>query len=421
MASGSSSGLTQAPPSEGRSDSRPSLLRKLPRNVWAVTTTSLLTDASTETITGLLPFYLAQTLGASPAAIGLVEGVADATASLVKLASGWLSDRWRRRKPLAVFGYGLSTGAKALLLAAGTWPAVLAARFLERGGKGIRTAPRDALLADSVTAETRGLSFGLHRAGDTAGAVIGLSLALGVVLVLGSAGAPLSLPTFQTAVVVSLIPATLAVLVLWAFAREIRPSESSAEAGPVSIQSILTDRRFRWFLAAVTLFALGNSSDAFLLLRTGTLGFTIPQSLALLIALNVVHALLAAPLGALSDRIGRRPVLLGGWGLYAVVYLGLAAARAPWQVWVVIFGYGAYYAATEGVAKAFVADLVPSEGRGRAYGAYHGLIGIAALPASLVAGIVWQGVGPAGPFLVGAFLALAAALVLWRLPDSGSR
>lgn len=388
--------------------------------MWAVTTTSLLTDASTETITGLLPFYLAQTLGASPAAIGLVEGVADATASLVKLASGWLSDRWRRRKPLAVFGYGLSTGAKALLLSAATWPGVLAARFLERGGKGIRTAPRDALLADSVTAETRGLSFGLHRAGDTAGAVIGLSLALAVVLALESAGAPLGLPTFQTAVVVSLVPATLAVLVLWAFAREIRPTDTRGEADRLSLRSILADRRFRWFLGAVTLFALGNSSDAFLLLRTGTLGFTIPQSLVLLIVLNIVHAGLAVPLGALSDRVGRRPVLLGGWGLYAVVYLGLAVAKAPWQVWVIILCYGAYYAATEGVAKAFVADLVASQGRGRAYGAYHGLIGLAALPASLVAGFLWQWIGPAGPFLVGGALALAAALVLWRLPSAVS-
>lgn len=389
--------------------------------MWAVTTTSLLTDASTEAITGLLPFYLAQTLGASPTAIGLVEGVADATASLVKLASGWLSDRWRIRKPLAVFGYGLSTGSKALLLAAVTWPGVLAARFVERGGKGIRTAPRDALIADSVTAETRGLSFGLHRAGDTAGAVLGLSLALAVVLALESAGATLSLPTFQMAVIVSLIPATLAVLVLWAFAREVRPAATGVDAVVLSLRSIPSDRRFRWFLAAVMLFALGNSSDAFLLLRTGTLGFTIPQSLGLLIALNVVHALLAAPLGALSDRVGRRPVLLAGWGLYAIVYVGLGLANAPWQVWAIILGYGAYYAATEGVAKAFVADLIPSDRRGRAYGVYHGSIGLAALPASLIAGFLWQAVGPAGPFLAGGALALLAALILWRLPSADSR
>lgn len=411
---------SEAPPASHPGPTAASL-RRLPRNVWAVTATSFLTDASTETITGLLPFYLAQTLGATPTAIGLVEGVADATASLVKLGSGWLSDRWRRRKPLAVLGYSLSTGSKALLLGAATWTSVLAARFLERGGKGIRTAPRDALLADSVTAETRGIAFGLHRAGDTAGAVVGLVLALAIVLTMQAAGATLSRLTFQTAVAVSLIPAVLAVVVLWAFAREVRPSPASAGIASPSLRSIASDRRFRWFLAAVTIFALGNSSDAFLLLRSGTLGFTIAQSLVLLIVLNVVHAVLAAPLGALSDRIGRRPVLLAGWALYGMVYLGLAAAQASWQVWLVVAGYGVYYAAAEGIAKAFVADLMPSAARGRAYGLYHGLIGLAALPASLMAGFAWEAFGPGGPFLLGAVLAAIAAAILATVPGAPPR
>src|SRR3990170_7091266 len=198
------------------------LLRRLPRNVWVVSATSLLTDASTETLTGLLPFYLTLALGAPPAAVGLIEGVGEATASLVKLASGWASDRWRRRKPLAVFGYGLSTVAKATLLAATTWPLVLMARLLERAGKGIRTAPRDALLADSVPAGSRGLSFGLHRAADTAGAVLGTTIAL--LLVVAGGGTTVSVETLRLAVLISLVPAAAGVILLAWKAREIRPA-----------------------------------------------------------------------------------------------------------------------------------------------------------------------------------------------------
>jgi MFS family permease len=390
-------------------------VRDLPRNVWAVTATSFLTDASTETITGLLPFYLAETLGASPAAIGLIEGIAEATASLVKLASGWLSDRLGRRKPLAVFGYALSTGSKAMLLAAVTWPAVLVARFLERGGKGIRTAPRDALLADSIQPESRGVAFGLHRAGDTAGAVVGLSVALIVVVTLEAAGAPLALPTFRAAVLISLIPAAAAVLILAAFAREVR-STSAPRGQASSIREVLAEPRFRGFLLAVLFFSLGNSSDAFLLLRAGSLGLDIPRALLMMIVLNIVYAAFATPVGSLSDRVGRKTVLIAGWGLYAAVYLLLGLADAGWQVWPIVVAYGLYYAATEGVGKAFIADLVPSERRGRGYGAYHAAIGMAALPASLMGGLAWQAVGPSGPFLLGAVLAVVGLFLLWRVP-----
>lgn len=388
--------------------------RRLPRNVWAVTLTSFLTDASTETLTGLLPFFLAGTLGAPPAAIGLIEGVADATASLVKLMSGRLSDLWRRRKPLAVAGYGLSTAAKALLLGARSWPGVLAIRFLERSGKGLRTAPRDALLADSTGSDNRGFSFGLHRAGDTAGAVVGLGLALAVTLALGP-GQTLPEASFRLAIALSLVPATLAVLVLWALAREIRPTQ--AVPGPRSaLGPIPADRTFRWFLLAALVFALGNSSDAFLLLRAQTLGLTIPQAIGALIVLNLVYAGLATSAGSLSDRLGRKAVLLGGWAIYAAAYLGLAQARQAWQLWPLIAVYGAYYAASEGVAKALVADLVPSGERGTAFGAYHAAVGLAALPASLAAGLAWQAFGPGAPFLLGAVLAGLAGVLLWRLP-----
>jgi MFS family permease len=377
-----------------------------------VSATSLLTDASTDTLNGLLPFYLTLALGAPPAAVGLIEGVGEATASLVKLASGWISDRWRRRKPLAVFGYGLSTAAKATLLAATTWPLVLVARFFERAGKGIRTAPRDALLADSVGAGSRGLTFGLHRAADTAGAVIGTTIAL--LLVVAGGGTTVSVETFRRAVLISLVPAAAAVVLLAWRAREVRPAavvQGSAAANP------LRQRRFRWFLAAVIVFTLGNSSDAFLLLRAQDLGLPIAAAIGLLIVVNLVHAALAAPLGALSDRWGRKRVLLMGWGIYALVYLSLTVTSAGWQLWAIVGVYGAYYAATESVGKALVADMVPSAARGTAYGQYHAAIGLMALPASLLAGVAWQAVGPGAPFALGAALAGAAMLILWRMPD----
>ena len=400
------------PPSSDTSTPSEDSLRRLPRNVWVVSATSLLTDASTETLTGLLPFYLTLALGAPPAAVGLIEGVGEATASLVKLASGWASDRWRRRKPLAVFGYGLSTAAKATLLAATTWPLVLLARFLERAGKGIRTAPRDALLADSVPAQTRGLSFGLHRAADTAGAVIGTTVAL--LLVIAGGGQTVSVSTFRVAVLISLVPAAAGVVLLAWRAREIRPA---AVAPSLVAPNPLRQRSFRWFLGAVVVFTLGNSSDAFVLLRAQNLGLSIAAALGLLIVVSLVHALLAAPLGALSDRWGRKRVLLIGWGIYALVYLGLAVTSGGWQLWAILAAYGAYYAATESVGKALVGDMVASPSRGTAYGQYHAAIGLMALPASLLAGVAWQWIGPGAPFALGALLAGAGGLILWRMPE----
>jgi MFS family permease len=396
-------------------------LRGLPRNVWVVTAASFLTDISSEMLVHLLPLFLANVLGVRLSIVGLIEGVAETTASLLKVFSGWLSDRLGDRKWLTVAGYSLSTLAKPFLYVANTWGAVLAVRFADRAGKGIRTAPRDALVADSIDAQRRGLAFGLHRAGDTAGAMIGLLIALGVVYALQGVGLTLQRPTFQTIVLISIVPAVLAVLVLVVGARNV-PVTSQRERPRLSLTGF--DSRFKRFLIVVVLFTLGNSSDAFLVLRAQDMGLSVAAVMGVLALFNLVYALVATPAGALSDRIGRRRVIVGGWLAYAAIYLGFGLAGAAWQIWALFALYGVYYGLVEGTAKALVADVVQPEQRGTAYGVYNAAIGLAAFPASLIAGMLWQGVGrwagfgPSAPFLFGAGMALLAVvlLVIW-LPD----
>lgn len=393
-------------------------IRTLPRNVWVVTVTSFLTDISSEMIVNLIPLFLANVLGAKTAVIGLIEGIAETTASLTKIYSGWLSDRLGRRKWLTVIGYGLSTIAKPFLYFASLWGHVLGVRFADRLGKGIRTAPRDALVAESIDEKQRGLAFGLHRAGDTAGAFFGLVIAAAIVWATQTDASLLTRRTFQTAVLVSIVPAVLAVIVLAAGAHEVRREET---ARPPALRFKGLDGRFKIFLLVVVLFTLGNSSDAFIILRGQERGLSVLQVMGMLIAFNAIYAALAGPLGALSDRVGRRRLIIGGWAAYGLVYLGFAFSRTGWQVWLLYALYGVYYAAAEGAARALVADLVPAEQRGTAYGLYNAAVGLTALPASLIAGLLWQGAfgwqgfGASAPFFFGAGLALLASLLFWRL------
>jgi len=391
-------------------------LRALPRNVWVVTITSFLTDISSEMILNLLPLFLASTLGVKTNVIGLIEGVAETTASLLKVFSGWLSDRLRSRKWLAVAGYGISTLAKPFLYGATAWGSVLAVRFADRVGKGVRTAPRDALVAATVDERHRGLAFGLHRAGDTAGAALGLLVALLVVLAAQGGTVALERDTFQVVVILSIVPAALAVLVLAFGVRDVVTESERRE--PVRLTLRGFDRRFRLFVLVIILFTLGNSADAFLILRANDLGISVAGVMGMLLAFNVIYAAVSEPAGALSDRIGRQRLLFAGWLFYALVYLGFAAANAGWQVWVLYGLYGIYYGLTYGVSKALVADLVPRHRLGTAYGVYDAVVGLMALPASLIAGILWQGVagwdglGPSAPFLFGMVMALLAAALL---------
>ncbi len=394
--------------------------RRLPRNVWIVTATSFLMDISSEMIMNLLPLFLFNVLGVRTAAIGAIEGVAESTASLLKMFSGWLSDKLGKRKRLAVIGYSVSTVVKPFLYLASTWGGVLAVRFGDRVGKGIRTAPRDALVADSVDERQRGIAFGLHRAGDTAGAVVGIGIALLILLATQRGDVDLSRGSFQVIVLASMVPAVLAVLVLALGARETKSEGSGARPPKLSLAGF--DRRFRYFLLVIVVFTLGNSSDAFLILRAQNAGLTVPGVLGMMLTFNLVYAVVSSPAGAMSDRFGRRRFLVIGWLLYAVVYLGFAKATAGWHTWALMGVYGVYYGMTHGVAKAFVADLVPKERRGTAYGVYSAAVGVTALPASLIAGVLWQGVGgwpglgPGAPFLAGSVLALVATIMLVSMP-----
>jgi len=392
----------------------------LPRNVWVVTVTSFLTDISSEMIVNLVPLFLLNVLGVRTALIGAIEGTAETTASLLKLFSGWFSDRVGTRKWLAVLGYGISTIAKPFLYFAGSWGSVLGVRFADRVGKGVRTSPRDALIADSVDERRRGIAFGLHRAGDTAGAVIGIGVALAVLLAVQRNTELLTKATFQIVVLASMIPAVLAVIVLAVGARETRvPAEGRT---PPCFSLAGFDSRFRRFLLIIVLFTLGNSSDAFLILRAQNAGLTVAGVLGMLITFNLVYAVVSSPAGALSNRFGRRRFLVIGWLIYVLVYAGFAAATKGWHTWALMGVYGVYYGLTHGTAKAYVADLVPADRRGTAYGVYNAAVGIMAFPASLIAGLLWQGAGgwggfgPSAPFIFGGALALVATALLVLSP-----
>lgn len=393
-----------------------STLASLPRNVWVVTATSFLTDVSSEMIFNVLPLFLLNVLGVKTSVIGLIEGVAETVASLLKIFSGWLSDKMGSRKWLTVLGYGISAVSKPFLMIAASWEAVLAVRASDRVGKGIRTAPRDALIADTIDEKHRGLAFGLHRAGDTAGAMVGLLIALGVVWLTEQNAAVLTGETFRLLVLIATVPGILAVIVLALGARDVRVKNPDAKPPRLSLMAL--GPNLRHFLLVVVLFTLGNSADAFIILRAQERGLSVVGVLAMLATFNLIYASLATPLGALSDRIGRRRIILGGWTVYGILYLGFALAQAAWHIWVLYALYGIYYAAFEGAAKAFVADLADPSERGSAYGMYNAAVGIAALPSSVIAGVLWQGLGawpgfgPTAPFLFGASMALLAAVLL---------
>ncbi len=407
--------------------------RKIHRNVWAASGTSFLTDVSSEMLLNVLPLFLSNVLGVRVWAVGVVEGLADATASILKLYSGWLSDRLGTRKWPAVAGYAISAVSKPFYLLASAWGTVAAIRWGDRVGKGVRTAPRDALLADSTPPQRRGLAFGLHRAADTAGAVIGIAVSIWVVQQVQGGGALLEAETFRRLVLWSLVPAFLGVVVLAVGARDVGfgrrggrgdGAEGKGDGRPrLGLRGL--GRGFAAFVLCSVIFELGNSADAFLVLRAQERGLSVAGILWLLLAFNVVYTLVSTPAGLLADRIPRKRVVAGAWGLYALVYLGFAMAESVTHVTVLYLLYGCYHGLAAGAAKAMVADLVPATQRGTAFGGYAAAIGLATLPASVLAGVLWEGLfawdgfGPAAPFVFGAAMAAVAAVLLLAMVPGG--
>lgn len=377
--------------------------RRLPPLVRALALVSLLTDAASEMIYPLLPIFLTTVLGASPAMLGVVEGAAESTAALVKLGSGWWSDRIGRYTPLVLIGYLLATVTRPFMSVAQTAWQVVSLRVVDRIGKGIRGAPRDALLAGSVDASMRGRAFGFHRAADHLGAVIGPAIAWFLLQRLH-----LSL---RTVFMLSVVPGTLAVITILVAVRD----PASRAAAPASVVPVAAPtpmpRHFWAVLGVLLLFTLGNSSDAFLLLRAQQLGIPVALLPVLWAVHHVVKSASSIPGGALSDRIGRRAGMLIGWGWYALVYAGFALATTAVQAWLLFLAYGVYFGLVEGAEKALIADLAPADRRGTAFGWYNAAIGVAALPASLLLGVIWTMRGPSAAFACGAMLAATAMLL----------
>lgn len=381
----------------------PRLVAGFHPNVVALGLTSFFTDISSEMLVPVLPLFITATLGASVASLGLIEGIAECTASVLRLVSGRLSDRIGHRKPFIIGGYSLSGLCKACMALAGTWPLMLGMRFGDRVGKALRTPPRDALLADSSTPAGLGRAFGLHRAMDTLGAAIGPLLAWGLLRHWSALGAE----GYRRVFLVSAVPAAIAVLVLVVMVRAPRARARTAAEHAASREPL--GPAFARFVSADVLFQLGNSSTAFLLLRAERVGYSAGGVALLYLAYNLVAALLSLPLGWLSDRAGRRPLLLAGYLLYALAY-GIAAFAPTTAGAAAAFMVLALHTALmDGQAKSLIADLVPRARRATAFGTYHAAVGIALLPASLVAGLLWERVGPQAPFAFGALFGLAAA------------
>lgn len=385
--------------------------RKLPRNVFAISLVSLLNDASSEIIYPLLPIFLSSSLGASARAIGVIEGAAESISSLLKLFAGYLSDRLGRRKILVVSGYALAALSRPFLAFATSWPQVLAIRLTDRIGKGFRSAPRDAMIADAASVEQRGIAFGFHRAMDHGGAVIGPLLGFGLVFFLVSNKNAPTASEFTWIFILAAVPAFAAVLVAMFFMRESQVRvPRDTDVPKLSLRGF--DANFKRFLLILALFTLSNSTDSFLILRARTIGVSIRDSLLLWAAHHGIKVLSSLWGGDLSDRLGRKRLIVSGWILYAAVYAGFAFVSNKASIWVLFLIYGIYFGLAEGAEKALVADLVKPEQRGTAYGLYNLAFGITVFPASLLMGMIWDWKGPTAAFLVSASLGATAALLL---------
>ncbi|MDO8588871.1 MAG: MFS transporter [Armatimonadota bacterium] len=388
--------------------------------VFTLGIVSFLTDVSSEMLVPIVPQFLRFVIGAPALSIGLIEGIAESTASVLRVWAGYLADRFGRPKLLTVIGYGLSALTKPFYIFSSNWYHVLAIRFGDRLGKGIRSAPRDVLIAEATEESVRGRAFGFHRAMDTAGATLGpLVILLLVWLLAGKLPAELvgqNRRVYTIIFVAASVPAVLGWLALVFFVRERRREEDDAKKPELKLSAL--DARFRFFLVIVTLFSIGNSSDAFLVLRARSapinMGFM--EFLWVYVVFNAISAVVSLRSGILSDKIGRKPVVIAGWLVFSVVYFGMGRASSAASIWAWFLIYGFYYGMTEGILRAYAVDLAPRQLRGTAVGAYYTFTGVALLPASIIAGALWDKVGPSAPFYYGSITSLAAVVLLALLP-----
>ncbi len=377
----------------------------LPKAVYILGAVSFLTDLSSEMIYPLLPAFLTLVLGAGAVQMGIIEGVAESTAAFLKILSGLWTDRLQKRKPFLLFGYSISGLARPLIGLANLWPFVLILRFCDRVGKGLRTSPRDALIADVVEPAKRGRAYGIHRAMDHAGAVAGPLVAIALMQ-----GWRLDL---RTVFYLAAIPGVFVVVLLALGLREPAEKREIAKSVPISFKVVgQMPRNFKVFMSAVFVFTLGNSTDAFFLLRLSENGVA-PEGVAFLWSMHHVVKMLSTYWGGrLADRIGRLKPLIAGWVFYAVIYLAFGLSSGIGMMVILFLAYGIYFGLTEPTEKAIVGDLAPVDLRGTAFGIYHGVIGLAAFPASLIFGLIWKSFGAPAAFMTGAALALMASFVI---------
>ena len=371
-----------------------------PRNVFVLGLVSLFMDISSEMIYPLIPLYLNNVLHASKTSIGVIEGIAESTASILKVFSGWLSDRLGKRKALIFWGYGISVFSRPILATATSWMHVLIYRFTDRVGKGVRTAPRDAIIADSTRKEILGRAFGFHRSMDTVGAMIGPGIAFALLGVFHD--------SLQTVFWISMIPGALAILTIALFVKDVKGSRG-AEKPKISLKGF--DRKFKAFLFIVAIFTLGKTSDAFLVLRAQDLGVRTGLIPALYLVFNLVSASLSTPAGIMADRVGKRRVILASYLLFSLIFAGFAYATNELHAWILFGIYGIFVAINEGVQRAYVATIIKPEIKWTGYGIYHTIIGLAALPSSIIGGALWQNIGPQALFFYGAAMSLLSCVL----------
>lgn len=365
---------------------------------------SFFTDFSSNMIIPILPLYLTTVLHVSVGSIGIIEGIAESTASILKLFSGWITDRMGKYKLLMLVGYGLSNLTKPLFALSGSWNQVLVIRFSDRIGKGIRTSPRDVLVANSSTKEERGRAFGFRRSMDALGAALGPLTAFGILAFYSN--------HYRLVFWLSVIPGILAILLIIFFLKERGPRNHSNKKELPKIGFKNMGRRFILFSLICSLFTVGNFSDAFLALRAQNAGM-VPAMIPLaFFVFNLCSSIFSMPIGILSDKIGRRPVLISGFLIFAIIYFGFGIARSVTWIWGLFILYGLYYAFTEGIQKAYISDIVAEETRGMAMGTFNALTGLAALPASILAGFLWQNFGSFIAFSTSSTIALISTLLM---------